>query len=210
MGWFRSGLCPTRDRPDQVGFQIFRTAADQSENRIGSNGSCQKVVESRSGLIIWKTASIWPRKYEKQQNPARKFWKTVEIRPDLAKSNEILAIFDKILARSSEISPDLASIFPKKTQNSPDLPKKISKLAGKMMGRSDRVSRIWEEEIRSPTRWSRVLENEIRRRLPEQSVRSAMGRVRSVVASGSVPAGPWTTLIYTHRVITLQKVRMES
>ena len=38
----------------------------------------------------------------------RKFWKTVEIRPDLAKSNEILAIFGKILARSSEISPNLA------------------------------------------------------------------------------------------------------
>ena len=29
-----SGLCPTRDRPDQVGFQIFRPAANQSENRI--------------------------------------------------------------------------------------------------------------------------------------------------------------------------------
>ena len=64
------------------------------------------------------------------------------------------------------------------------------------MGRSDRVSRIWEEEIRSPTRWSRILENEIRRRPPEQSVRSAADRVRSAAAGGSVPAGPWTALIY--------------
>ena len=93
MGRSGSGLCPTRDRPDQVGFQIFRPAADQLENRIGSNGSCRKVV----GVDY----------LENGKKLARKFWKTVEIQPDLAKSNEILAIFGKILATSSEISPDL-------------------------------------------------------------------------------------------------------
>ena len=102
------GLCPTCDQPDQVEFQIFKPTANQTENRIGWDGSCRKVVGSRSGLIIWKTARIRPRKYEKRQNPARKFWKTIEIQPDFAKSNEILAIFGKILAGSSEISPDLA------------------------------------------------------------------------------------------------------
>ena len=108
MGQSGSSLCPTRDRPDQVGFQIFRPVADQSENQIRLDSSYRKVVGSRSGLIIWKTARIQPRKYEKRQNPARKFWKTVEIWLDLTKSNEILAIFGKILARSSEISPELA------------------------------------------------------------------------------------------------------
>ena len=67
------GLCPTRDRPDQVECQIFRPAADQSKNRIGSDGSYRKVVGSQLGLIIWKIARIRPRKYEKRQNLVRKF-----------------------------------------------------------------------------------------------------------------------------------------
>ena len=32
-----SGLCPTRDRPDQFEFQFFRPVTDQSENRIKSD-----------------------------------------------------------------------------------------------------------------------------------------------------------------------------
>ena len=42
------------------------------------------------------------------RNQVRTFWKTIEILPDLARSSEILTIFDKILAWSGEISPDLA------------------------------------------------------------------------------------------------------
>ena len=73
MGWSGLGLCPTRDQLDQVEYQIFRPAANQSKNRIELDGSCRKVVRSRSGLIIWKIARIRPRKYEKRQNLVRKF-----------------------------------------------------------------------------------------------------------------------------------------
>ena len=34
-----SGLCPTRDRPDQVGWTICRLAADQSNSQVSSDGS---------------------------------------------------------------------------------------------------------------------------------------------------------------------------
>ena len=86
-GRFESSLCPTRDWPNQVEFHIFRPAADQSENWIGSDGSCRKVVGSRLGLIIWKTARIRPRKYEKRQksgqispNPTRSWLDLVKSR----------------------------------------------------------------------------------------------------------------------------------
>ena len=42
------------------------------------------------------------------QNPKRKIAKWPKSKQHLARSNEISAIFDKMLARSSEISPDLA------------------------------------------------------------------------------------------------------
>ena len=55
---------------------------------------------------------------ENGENPAKKIWKTAVSSEEILKngrnparshqSNEILAIFGKILARSSKISPDLA------------------------------------------------------------------------------------------------------
>ena len=96
-----SGLCPTRDtRPSWVpNFQTRRQPLRKSD----------QIVQflSKSGQV-----SIGVDYLENDENSAKKIWKTVESgkkilkngrnRPDLAKSNEILAIFGKILARSSE------------------------------------------------------------------------------------------------------------
>ena len=105
-GSVRVGFVPNPQptRPSRVpNFQTCRLPLRKS-NRIGSDNSCRKVVGSQSKLIIWKTARIRPRKYEKQQNPTRKFWKTVEtgqISPNPTRSWPFSA-------RSSEILLDLA------------------------------------------------------------------------------------------------------
>ena len=64
-----------------------------------------------------------------------------------------------------------------------------------MMGWSDRVSWICSKTCRENDGLVRSgFLDLFHCRPPEQSIRSAAGRVRLAAAGGSVPAGPWTAL----------------
>ena len=104
----RSGSCPTQNRPDQIGSSKFQPVADRSVDRIGWVEASIEFGQIGQGWLFGKRQESSEEKKKNGRNPTKFFWKMVEIRPDLARSSKILAIFGKILARSSEISPDLA------------------------------------------------------------------------------------------------------
>ena len=87
------------------------TCCDQSGWSDWVCRSFNRCWVDRSGLKIWKTMIIRPRKDEKGRNPPRKFWKTAEIRRDLARSNEI----STILARSRLDLPEKIQKFARST-----------------------------------------------------------------------------------------------
>jgi len=63
MGRSGLGVCPTRDRPNQVGWTICRLAADRSNGWVGSDGSLlehgQASIRVGSGRNSSNLAEIW-------------------------------------------------------------------------------------------------------------------------------------------------------
>ena len=50
-GLIWSGLCPTRDRPDKIGWRKFRPAVDRQKSQIG--------IGKRLGRPWWKNPPKW-------------------------------------------------------------------------------------------------------------------------------------------------------
>ena len=65
-------------------------------DRIGWVEVATDVGRIGRGWLFGKRRESDQEKMKNGRNPARKFWKTVKIWLDLAKSSEILAIFGKI------------------------------------------------------------------------------------------------------------------
>ena len=171
-----SGLCPTRDRPAGLGWRTFWPAADRRESRIGAVGFWPETQSVRS-----KPSTV--------KNPA----KIVDFRPKCARAGGDLTGSGEISLDPVRFPPDLAEISldlvtspqirPKSHKN---LRYSDQKLTGKFLFRriplklrSGRLRRVLEERTRHPTHRTRFLDFATRRRPPELTDRSRVGRFRS-------------------------------
>ena len=85
MGQSGSGLCPTRNRPNDIGFSTRKPAADRKNQRVRSDRSCWSTVESVEADDDVARDSFWRRSIF--------FAGFVQKSLDLSKKNQIVIGF---------------------------------------------------------------------------------------------------------------------